>query len=128
MTREWEFRSGAKTLVRTAFWLCGCNVLAALLAAQCSNPTEVPDQNITSGNASYTDTNALAATNFVVSDSGSVTFVAGGCIDLGPGFHAAAGTAPMAFHAWVGTYTTTGTVANPTFSPAAAPLRGSDRP
>jgi hypothetical protein len=93
----------AKTLVRPALWFCACNLLAAALAAQCSNPTQVPNGTYTSGDHSATDNNALSAANFVLSGSATATFVAGNCIDLQPGFHATAGTAGTTFHACVET-------------------------
>jgi hypothetical protein len=96
-------RRVAKTLVRPALWFCACTLMAAALAAQCSNPTQVPNQTISSGTTSYSDNNALAASNVIVNGSASVTFVAGNCIDLQPGFHATAGTAGTTFHAWVET-------------------------
>lgn len=103
-----------KITVRLVLWFCACNLVATILAAQCSNPTQVPNQTISSGTPSFTDTNALAASNVVINGSASVTFHAGNCIDLQPGFHATAGTAATTFHAWVGP-----TVATPTFSPGA---------
>ncbi|MBI4873846.1 MAG: hypothetical protein HY822_04340, partial [Acidobacteria bacterium] len=90
-------------LVRPALWFCASHLLAAPLAAQCTNPTQIPNQTISSGTASFADNNALAATGVVVSGSASVSFVAGNCIQLGPGFRATAGTAPATFHAWVQT-------------------------
>jgi AraC-like DNA-binding protein len=90
-----------KTLVRPALWFCACNLLAAVLAAQCTNPTQVPNQTDTSGTYNYSDNNALSASNVVVSGSASMTLVAGNCIQLLPGFHATAGTAATTFHAWV---------------------------
>lgn len=90
-----------KTLVRPAFWFCACNLLAATLAAQCSNPTQVPNQTDNSGSYNYSDNNALSASNVVVNGSASMTFIAGNCIQLLPGFHATAGTAAITFHALV---------------------------
>jgi hypothetical protein len=68
-----------------------------------TNPTQVPNQTISSGTWNFSDNNALAASNVVISGSASVTFVAGNCIHLQPGFHATAGTAGTTFHAWVET-------------------------
>jgi hypothetical protein len=75
------------------------------LAAQCSNPTPVPDGIYTSGDHSQVDNNALSAANFGVSGGATATFVAGKCIHLLPGFHASAigATVPTTFHAWVET-------------------------
>jgi hypothetical protein len=75
------------------------------LAAQCSNPTQVPDGAYTSGDHSQVDNNALSAANFGVSGDATATFVAGKCIQLLPGFHASAigATVPTTFHAWVET-------------------------
>jgi hypothetical protein len=92
-----------RILVRSALWFCACNVLAAVLAAQCSNPAQVPNGTYTSGDHSATDNNALSASSFVISGSATATFVAGNCIQLLPGFHATAGTAPTTFHAGVET-------------------------
>jgi RHS repeat-associated protein len=78
-------------------------MITAHLAAQCSNPTQVPNQTISSGTVNFTDNNALVASNVVINGSASVTFHAGNCIDLQPGFHATAGTAATTFHAWVDT-------------------------
>jgi hypothetical protein len=86
---------------QAALWFCASNLLAATLAAQCSNPTQVPNQTISSGTVNYADNNALAAANVVINGSASVTFVAGNCIELQPGFRATAGTAATTFHAWV---------------------------
>ena len=97
-----RFARGGKTTVRLALWFCACNLMAAVLAAQCSNPTQVPNQTISSGTANYSDNNALAASSVVINGSASVTFLAGNCIDLQPGFHATAGTAATTFHAWIG--------------------------
>lgn len=96
-------RRVAGILVRPALWFCACNLLAAVLAAQCSNPTQVPNQTISSGTYNFPDNNALTASNVVINGSASVTFVAGNCIQLLPGFHATAGTAGTTFHAWVET-------------------------
>jgi hypothetical protein len=74
-------------------------------ARKCTNPTQIPNQTIASGSPIFADNNALAATNVVINGSGAVTFAAGTCIDLGPGFHATAGTAPITFHAMIGTVT-----------------------
>jgi len=90
-------------LIRPALWFCACNLLAASLSAQCTNPTQVPDGTYTSGDHSQVNNNALSATNFVVSGGASATFSAGNCIQLNPGFHANAigATVPTTFHAWV---------------------------
>jgi hypothetical protein len=76
---------------------------AAVARGQCSSPTLVPDQTINSGSANYSDNNVLKAASVVVNGSASVTFFAGHCIELAPGFHATAGTAATTFHAWVDT-------------------------
>src|SRR5215471_10483861 len=88
-------------LVRPALWFCACNLLAAALPAQCTNPTQIPNQTISSGSPTFSDNNALEATGVAINGSASVTFFAGHCIHLGPGFRATAGTAPTTFHAWV---------------------------
>lgn len=90
-------------LIRPALWFCACNLLAAALPAQCTNPTQVPNGTYTSGDHSQVDNNALSATTFAVSGGASATFSAGNCIQLNPGFHASAigATAPTTFHAWV---------------------------
>lgn len=97
-------RGVTKIPVRSALWFCACNVLAAALAAQCSNPiTPVPDGTYASGDHSQVANNALSAANIVLSGSATATFVAGNCIQLLPGFHASAigATVPTTFHAWV---------------------------
>jgi hypothetical protein len=96
-------RGVAKTLLGRALWFCACNALAAALSAQCSNPTSVPNQTISSGAVNYSDNNALSASNVIINGSAGVTFVAGNCIQLLPGFHATAGSAGTTFHAWVET-------------------------
>ena len=96
-------RAIAPALARPALWICASTALAATLAAQCSNPLQLPDQTISSGTAYYTDNNALSASNVVINGSARVTFVAGNCIQLLPNFHATAGTAATTFHAWVET-------------------------
>ncbi len=90
-------------LVRPAFWFCACNLLAAAMSAQCTNPTQVPNGTYTSGDHSQVDNNALSASSFSVSGGASATFVAGNCIQLLPGFHASANGAsvPTTFHSWV---------------------------
>jgi hypothetical protein len=93
----------AKALLWPVLWFCASNLLVAVLAAQCTNPTQVPNQTISSGSPTFSDNNALKATGVIVNGSASVTFVAGNCIELGPGFRATAGTAPTTFHAWVET-------------------------
>jgi hypothetical protein len=75
-----------------------------------TNPTQVPNQTISSGTWNFSDNNGLAASNVVISGSASVTFVAGNCIHLQPGFHATAGTAGTTFHAWVETAPTADSV------------------
>ena len=79
-----------------------CTLLSPVMAAECTNPTKVPDGTYISGDHSQVDNNALAATNFAVSGGATATFVAGNCIDLAPGFHASAigATAGTTFHAW----------------------------
>ena len=98
-------RGVSKILVRPALWFCACNVLAAALAAQCTNPTQVPNGTYTSGDHSQVDNNALSAANVVLSGGATATYVAGNCIQLLPGFHASAigATVPTTFHAWVET-------------------------
>src|SRR6266568_3427213 len=98
-------RGVTKILVGPALWFCACNLLAIVLAAQCTSPTPVPDGTYTSGDHSVTANNALSASNVVISGSATATFVAGNCIQLLPGFHASAigATVPTTFHAWVET-------------------------
>jgi hypothetical protein len=90
-------------LLRPALWFCACNLLAAALSAQCTNPTQVPNGTYTSGDHSQVDNNALSASSFAVSGGATATFAAGNCIHLAPGFHASAigATVPTTFHAWV---------------------------
>ena len=103
MRMETIFAGVEKALIRCALRLCAVNLLVAALAAQCANPTLVPNQTISSGTANFADNNALKATGVTVNGSASVTFVAGNCIEFGPGFRATAGTAGTTFHAWVET-------------------------
>jgi hypothetical protein len=91
------------TPIRLALWFCAFNLLAAALAAQCSNPTQVPNQTISSGAYTFSDSNALSASGVVINGSASVTFTAGNCIQLLPGFDAKAGSAGTTFHAQIGT-------------------------
>ncbi len=101
MRAAWKAREMGKDLTRAALCFCACNFLAAALAAQCPSPvTLILDQTLTSGNNNWRSNGSLKATNYTVSGSASVTFVAGQCIELAPNFHAT-GTAPTPFHAWV---------------------------
>ncbi|HWQ55153.1 MAG TPA: chitobiase/beta-hexosaminidase C-terminal domain-containing protein [Bryobacteraceae bacterium] len=96
----------AKALVGPALWVCATNLLAAALAAQCTNVTQVPNQTISSGTSCYSNNGTLTATGVTINGSASVNFVAGQSIHLGPGFRAEAadpGAAPTTFHAWVET-------------------------
>jgi hypothetical protein len=96
----------AQILARPALCFCACNLLAATLAAQCTNPTPVlTNQTVSSGTATYSDINAFTTTQPSTGARAS-HFVAGNCIELGSGFHAKAtdpGAAPTTFHAWVET-------------------------
>src|SRR6266545_1354437 len=101
MRAAWKAREMGKDLTRAALCFCACNFLAAALAAQCPSPvTLILDQTLTSGNNNWRSNGSLKATNYTVSGSASVTFVAGQCIELAPNFHATAGTVTT-FHAWV---------------------------
>jgi hypothetical protein len=90
-------------LYRPALWLSACHLLVAALAAQCMNPTQVPNQTISSGTATYSDNNALRAIDVVINGSANVSFVAGNCIELKPGFSATAASSSTTFRAWLGT-------------------------
>jgi hypothetical protein len=103
MRVEWKSRRAMKLLVCAASWFLGCNLLAAALSAQCANPTQVPDDTISTGYRSFSDNNALSANTLIVNGSASVTMAAGNCLQLRPNFHATAGTAATTFHAWVET-------------------------
>ena len=98
-------------LAGPALWFCACNLLSAALSAQCTNPTQVPNQTISSGApVAYTDPNALSSSAVVVNGSGSLTLTADKCIQLLPGFDAKGGTATTTFLAFVtGTLTVTST-------------------
>jgi hypothetical protein len=98
-----NWRPVAGTAVRALVWLCGLGVLTEIAAGQCLNPTQVPDQTISSVTRSFVDSNALSANNVTINGSASVAFTAGNCIQLLPNFHATAGTAGTTFHAWVDT-------------------------
>ncbi len=101
--RASKSRRVLSVLVRPVRWFCACNLLAAAMSAQCTNPTQVPDGTYTSGDHSQVDNNALLASNFAVSGGATATFSAGNCIHLAPGFRANAvgATVPTTFHAWV---------------------------
>lgn len=86
---------------RTVFLFGACGLLVSTMAAQCTNPTQVPNQTISSGSQTFSDNNALRAAAVVINGSASVTFAAGNCIELAPGFRATAGSAPTTFHAIV---------------------------
>ncbi len=101
--RASKSRGVPSALIRPALWFCACNLLAAALTAQCTSPTQIPNQTISSGTYTFSDNNALQANSVTINGSASVTFLAGNCIHLGPGFRATAGTAPTTFHAWVET-------------------------
>jgi hypothetical protein len=98
-------RGVTKILARPVLWFCACNLLTAILAADCSSlsPRGVPDGTYTSGDHSQVDGNALSAANVGLSGGATATFVAGNCIQLLPNFHASAigATVPTTFHAWV---------------------------
>ncbi|MEK7995031.1 MAG: malectin domain-containing carbohydrate-binding protein, partial [Planctomycetota bacterium] len=100
----------AKAVVRTALWFCASNLLAAVLAAQCTNVSQVPNQTISSGTPCYSNNNTLTASEVIIYGSASVSFVAGQSIHLQPGFQATAGTAGTTFHAWVETVPTADSV------------------
>lgn len=60
----------------------------------------LPNMTVLSGTNSFAATHNVNALNgFTIGGSASVTFQAGNSIDLGPGFHATAGTAGTTFHA-----------------------------
>src|ERR1035438_6641975 len=84
--------------LRPALWFCACNLLAAALAAQCSNPTTLSTQPINAGSVTFSDANALSA-SMVINQNGvgsaSVSMVAGNCIQLVNGFSATAGSAAI---------------------------------
>jgi hypothetical protein len=117
-------RDVSKILIRPALWFCACNLLAACLAAQCTNPTQVPNGTYTSGDHSATDNNALSASTVVLSGGASATYVAGNCIQLLPGFHASAigATVPTTFHAWVETAPAAVSVSPPSGSGLSQPF------
>ena len=86
--RTWQSGGVVCAVFRPALWWFAGNLLAASLAAQCTNPTQVPDGTYTTGDHSQVDNNALAASNFALSGGATATFTAGNCIHLAPGFHA----------------------------------------
>jgi len=75
----------------------------------CTNPTTVPTLNAGSGTWPFYDPNALISNSATIGGSASVTFQAGNCINLRPGFRATAGSALITFRAFIG-------VAAPTIS------------
>ncbi len=98
-----KFAVIAKALVRPALWFCASNLLVPVLAAQCTNVSQVPNQTISSGTSCYSNNDTLTASGVTINGSASVSFAAGHTVDLTPGFHATAGTAGTTFHAWVET-------------------------
>ena len=96
-----KFAGAAQMAAGAALWFSAGNLLVAPVAAQCINPVQVPNQTIGSGTWTFSDSNALAASNVVIHGSASVTFRAGNCIHLQPGFRATAGTAGTTFNARV---------------------------
>ena len=95
---------GANALVRSGLWFCACSLLTAALSAQCTNPTQIPNQTISSGTQPFYDNNALEATGVVINGTASVSMVAGNCIHFGTGFRATAptsGAATTTLQAWV---------------------------
>ncbi|MDE3166012.1 MAG: malectin, partial [Acidobacteriota bacterium] len=88
-------------MARPALWFCASNLLATVVAAQCTNVSQVPNQTISSGTSCYSNNDTLTAAGVIINGSASVTFVAGHTVHLTPGFHATAGTAGTTFHAWV---------------------------
>jgi len=101
--RASRLRGLVSALHRPALWFCVGNLLSAALTAQCTNPTQIPNQTISSGTLNFPNNNALTASNVVIGGSASVTFVAGNCIQLAPGFSATAGAAGTTFRAWLET-------------------------
>ena len=61
-------------LIRPALWFCACNLLAAAMAAQCTNPTQVPNGAYTSGDHSQVDNNALVGVQFRRQQGATATF------------------------------------------------------
>lgn len=97
-------RSTAQELLRALFWFCACNLMTALLPAQCTSQTTIPPGSYTTGDHSYTDANALVTSStspyFQISGSATATFSAANCINLAQGF-SAQGSGSNIFQAWV---------------------------
>jgi List-Bact-rpt repeat protein len=91
----------AKAMVRPALWFCALSLPVAVLVAQCPNAYQVPNQVINSGTASFSNDAGLTTSNVVISGSASVTFYAGNCIVLQPGFNATAGATGTTFLALI---------------------------
>ena len=51
-------RGVSQIVLRSALWFCAFNLRTAALAAQCTNPTPVPNGTYSSGDHSTTDNNA----------------------------------------------------------------------
>src|SRR5436190_12678172 len=100
MTRAPIFTALRKALAHSLLGFCLSTVYAAVLAAQCANPTPIPDQTTSSGAVTFSDANALTAATVQIQGSATVTFFAANCIRLGPEFHAS-GTSTTPFHAYL---------------------------
>ncbi len=92
-------------LVSSAIVMVCVGLIAAMPSraqAGCTTPTSVPNLNVNSGTWPFSDPNALISNSATISGSASVTYQAGNCIDLRPGFHATAGSAAITFRAFLG--------------------------
>ena len=100
MTTEGRVAALAKGLLSGALWFWVANLMTAVLSAQCTSVSQVPNQTISSGTNCYSNSDTLTAAGVTINGSASVTFVAGRTVHLTPGFRATAGTAGTTFHAW----------------------------
>lgn len=114
MQGRYSMRHAVWKIVRATLWLGVCNLLAAALAAQCSDaPLNIPPAAYVSGDHSYSGfpsatnstntapTTSTASPGFQLSAAATATFSAPNCIHLAQGFSAQAGSATNMFTAWV---------------------------
>jgi hypothetical protein len=87
---------------RVVQFLLALACLCSCCFGQLSTDLTLPSDTINSGNPVFEATNSItSSSSFLVQGSASVTLAAGNQITLGPGFHAAAGSAPFTFFAVV---------------------------
>ena len=86
----------------------------ACLAQQGPNLVLQEPTTLDAGSAQYQATNSITNTaTFTVQGAAAVTFTAGNYIQLGPGFHATAGSAATTFHALIASVSSTNIIDQP---------------